>query len=61
MKQHSYTIFAEVGIDFVGLPNCRPLYASPTTVSSRTNMFFSGPSLELLHLHSRRSPELHSS
>jgi hypothetical protein len=57
VKRHSCTAYTEAVVDLVGLPGCWPSYASPTTVSSGTNMFFLGPSLELLHLHSRRSPE----
>ena len=60
MKLHSCTAYTKVGIDLVGLLKCWPSYASPTIVSSGTNMFSLGPSLDLAHLHSRRSSKLHS-
>jgi hypothetical protein len=58
VKRHSYIVYIEAGVDLVGLPGCRRSYAFPRTMSNGTNMFFPGPSLELLHLYSRRSPEL---
>jgi hypothetical protein len=60
VKRHSYTTYTEASVDLVGQPGYQPSYASPTTVSSETNMFFPGPSLELLHLYSRRLSKLRS-
>jgi hypothetical protein len=60
VKLHSCTAYTEVGVDLGGLLRCWPSYASPTIVSSGTNMFYFGPSLELAHFHSRRSSKLHS-
>jgi hypothetical protein len=59
VKLHSCIAYREAGVDFEGLPICWTWYASPTTMSNGINMFFLGPSLELLHLHSHRSSELH--
>jgi hypothetical protein len=46
VKRHSCTAYIEAGVNLVDLPGCRPSYAFPMTVSSGTNMFFHGPSLE---------------